>query len=123
MVNLSATSTSLLLLHDETSHAPVRDVLTYPGLDLNPPSRVVETHKPSGSDSILQTIRPNISWPNEGAKTRAHGAGTNFDKIVETATSYEGINVSLYKSRETGLKVLIADVKTPIVRNALPLPA
>jgi len=67
-------------------------------------------------------MRPHIGWANGSAKTKADGSGTNFDKIVETATSHEGINVSLYKSRETGLKVLIADVETPIVRNALPLP-
>ena len=84
--------------------------------------RVAETHEPSGSDAILHTMRPHIGWANGSAKTKADGSGTNFDKIVETATSHEGINVSLYKSRETGLKVLIADVETPIVRNALPLP-
>jgi len=85
---------------------------------LNPPSRVAEAHKPSGSDSILQTIKQQIGWENSGTKTNGDGAGTNFDKIVETTTSYEGINVSLYKSRETGLKVLIADTETPIVLNA-----
>src|SRR5205814_8391577 len=42
-------------------------------------------------------------------------ANTNFDKIAEIPTSYEGIYVSLYKSRETGLKVLIANVEVPVV--------
>jgi hypothetical protein len=40
---------------------------------------------------------------------------TNFDQIVESTTSYDGINVSMYKSRKTGLKVLVANVQVPIV--------
>ena len=42
---------------------------------------------------------------------------TNFEKVVETSTSYRGIDVTLYKSRETGLKVLIANIDSPIVRG------
>jgi hypothetical protein len=40
---------------------------------------------------------------------------TNFDQIVESTTSYDGISVSMYKSRKTGLKVLVANVQVPIV--------
>lgn len=40
---------------------------------------------------------------------------TNFYKIADTPTSYEGISVSLYKSRQTGLKVMIANVEMPLV--------
>ena len=40
---------------------------------------------------------------------------TNFDQIVESTTSYDGIIVSMYKSRKTGLKVLVANVQVPIV--------
>jgi hypothetical protein len=46
---------------------------------------------------------------------------TNFDKVVETPTSYDGIDVSLYKSRETGLKVLIANVEVPLVCPSMAL--
>ena len=49
-------------------------------------------------------------------------SNTNFDRIAETPTSFAGIDVSLYKSRETGLKVLIANVEMPIVRLACSLP-
>ena len=49
------------------------------------------------------------------ARNENGSTGTNFDKIVETSTSFDGIDVSLYKSRETGLKVLIANVEVPIV--------
>lgn len=45
----------------------------------------------------------------------SHSTSTNFDKIVQTSTSFDGIDVSLYKSRETGLKVLIANVEVPLV--------
>ena len=41
--------------------------------------------------------------------------GTNFDKVFHGPTSYEGINVTFYKSRETGLKVMVADAQIPIV--------
>jgi hypothetical protein len=68
----------------------------------------------------LQTIKQNVGWQGGNAKARDHDTGTNFDRIVKTATSYEGIDVSLYQSRETGLKVLIADVETPIVRPSVP---
>jgi hypothetical protein len=40
---------------------------------------------------------------------------TNFDRIIETSTSYDGVIVTMYKSRETGLKVLVANVEMPIV--------
>jgi hypothetical protein len=40
---------------------------------------------------------------------------TNFDRIISTPTSFDGIEVSMYKSRETGLKVLVANVEVPIV--------
>ena len=49
------------------------------------------------------------------------GTKTNFDKITEMPTSYEGINVCLYRSRETGLKVLIANVEMPLVYLTLVL--
>ena len=49
-------------------------------------------------------------------KNPMHIVGTtNFDRIVQTPTSFAGIDVSLYRSRETGLKVLIANVEMPIV--------
>src|ERR1700736_1789671 len=42
---------------------------------------------------------------------------TNFDRIITTPTSFDGIDVSMYKSRETGLKVIIANVEVPIVNG------
>jgi hypothetical protein len=90
------------------------------GLDLNIPTIRVEPPRPSGSGSILQTIKQHVGWDGGNTKARDHDTGTNFDRIIKTATSYEGIDVSLYQSRETGLKVLIADAETPIVRASLP---
>lgn len=46
---------------------------------------------------------------------------TNFDRIIETSTSYDGVAVTMYKSRETGLKVLVANVEVPIVRRLVSL--
>jgi len=73
----------------------------------------------SGLGSIAQSIKPTIGFdttPTNGQiKFNNTTTETNFDKIVETPTSYEGINVSLYKSRETGLKVFIANVEVPLV--------
>ena len=48
--------------------------------------------------------------------------GNNFDKIFHGPTSYEGINVTFYKSRETGLKVMVADAQIPIVHGYLTVP-
>ena len=73
----------------------------------------------SGFGSIAPSIETTVGFdttPANGQIKSSHTTTkTNFDKIVETDTSYEGINVSLYKSRETGLKVLIADVQVPVV--------
>lgn len=69
--------------------------------------------------AIAHSIKTALGFGNDVPQTNAHsilsGAKTNFDKIVETSTSFQGISVSLYKSRETGLKVLIANVDVPIV--------
>ena len=70
----------------------------------------------SGPGSIAESIKTSVvSDSTPAIKFGNTSTNTNFDKIVETATSYEGINVSLYKSRETGLKVLIANVEVPVV--------
>ena len=70
----------------------------------------------SGLGSIAQSIKTSPGFDSTPANDLSNTATeTNFDKIVETATSYSGINVSLYKSRETGLKVLIANVSVPVV--------
>jgi len=62
-------------------------------------------------DSFTRAISEGLFTSNHKMK-EGH---TNFDKIITTATSFDGIDVSLYKSRETGLKVLIANVEVPIV--------
>lgn len=72
-----------------------------------------EDTTPSGLGSIAESIKTTDS--TLAIKFGSTSANTNFDKIVETATSYEGINVSLYKSRETSLKVLVANVEVPVV--------
>jgi hypothetical protein len=75
-----------------------------------------EDTTPSGLGSIADSIKTTVGSDSTPAiKFSNTSANTNFDKIVETATSYEGINVSLYKSRETGLKVLVANVEIPVV--------
>ena len=52
---------------------------------------------------------------SESLNESGHDMEGGFDLIVETDTSYEGIKVSMYRSSKTGLKVLVADVDTPIV--------
>lgn len=71
----------------------------------------------SGVGSISQSIETALGFeaPHTKNQVKFNDTKTNFDKIIETSTSYEGIDVSLYKSRETGLKVLIANVEVPVV--------
>ena len=73
----------------------------------------------SGVGAIAQSIKPasnfNTAHGNSQIKFKSPIAKTNFDQVVESATSFEGISVSLYKSRETGLKVIIANVEIPVV--------
>jgi hypothetical protein len=70
-----------------------------------------------GVGSIPSSIKMGSGFDLAPAKeaNKVNGTKTNFDKIVETSTSYEGIDASLYISRETGLKVLIANVEVPVV--------
>jgi hypothetical protein len=48
-------------------------------------------------------------------------ASKSFERLAQIKTSYQDIPISLYKSRETGLSVLIADVNGPIVHGVLTL--
>lgn len=73
----------------------------------------------SDSGSFTTTIKKSLGFGLEqnsmNGVAKGQDTGTNFDQIVESSTSYDGINVSMYKSRKTGLKVMIADVQVPIV--------
>jgi hypothetical protein len=73
----------------------------------------------SDSSFIATAIKKAVGFGMEHNSVNEVGkskeTGTNFDQITESSTSYDGINVSMYKSRKTGLKVLIADVQVPIV--------
>jgi hypothetical protein len=76
----------------------------------------------NGLGNMAGTVRKALGFETDStplkSTTAIHSTATNFDKIVETNTSYDGIDVSLYKSRETGLKVLIANVEVPLVLHA-----
>jgi hypothetical protein len=69
--------------------------------------------------AIAHSIKTTLGLGNSESPANVHsphsGTTTNFDKIIEIPTSFQGIDVSLYKSRETGLKVLLANVDVPIV--------
>jgi len=73
----------------------------------------------NGVTSIAQSIKNALGFETSASpssqRPKVHEKKTNFDKIVHTSTSYDNIDVTLYKSRETGLKVLIANVEVPIV--------
>jgi hypothetical protein len=83
----------------------------------------IESHAARSEGSVISGVgsiahlKTTDEFETSSGKTRnnANELKTNFDKIVETPTSYEGIDVSLYKSRETGLKILIANVEVPVV--------
>src|SRR5271154_2393515 len=87
--------------------------------------RLVQTMKhlrqPSGDVLNGSAVRSDLagyarSVTSQDKKNPTHLVGTtNFDRIAQTPTSFAGIDVSLYRSRETGLKVLIANVEMPIV--------
>ena len=67
----------------------------------------------AGFGTIAQS--PGFESTHANGPIKFNTANTNFAKIAEIPSSYEGIHVSLYKSRETGLKVLIANVEVPVV--------
>lgn len=73
----------------------------------------------NGLGDLAGTVKKALGFETNSAPLKSSqtspSAATNFDKVVETSTSYDGIDVSLYKSRETGLKVLIANVEIPLV--------
>jgi hypothetical protein len=72
-------------------------------------SSEILTSTNAGPGLVDNASKHRISTPEDGK--------TNFDKIVEMDTSFEGINVCLYQSRETGLKVMVANVEGPIVSD------
>ena len=83
--------------------------------------RLVQTLKhlrQQSEDSLNGSVNGDLGFGRSASdKHFKHvTSNTNFDRITETPTSFAGIDVSLYKSRETGLKVLIANVEMPIVR-------
>jgi hypothetical protein len=53
---------------------------------------------------------------NNATPRHDHGSPTNFDRIITSDTLYEGITVTVYKSRETGLQVMFGHVEVPLVR-------
>lgn len=65
--------------------------------------------------AIKKAVGLGMEYNSVNEVDKSKETGTNFDQIFEPTTSYDGINVSMYKSRKTGLKVLIADVQVPIV--------
>ena len=77
----------------------------------------------NGHGNMAGTVKKAFGFESTSTPLKSDNAipstATNFDRIVETKTSYDGINVSLYKSRETGLKILIADVEIPLVHPFL----
>lgn len=84
---------------------------------MNVPARTGPPN-PIQRTSLFGSPNTKFGPANSDPEAAEGGSGTNFDKIVGTETAYDGISVSLYKSRETGLKVLIADVETPIVLSS-----
>src|SRR5271170_7286197 len=87
--------------------------------------RLVQTLKhlrqPSG-DILNGSVHGDLAVAGYARSVSSHDRNpsqlvgtTNFDRIAQTPTSFAGIDVSLYRSRETGLKVLIANVEMPIV--------
>jgi len=84
--------------------------------------RLVQTLKhlrQQSEDSPNGSVNGDLGFAGRSASDKHFkhvNSNTNFDRITETPTSFAGIDVSLYKSRETGLKVLIANVEMPIVR-------
>lgn len=84
--------------------------------------RLVQTLKhlrQSSGDVLNGSIHGDLGYGRNVSSEDKHpldlAGNTNFDRIVQTPTSFTGIDVSLYRSRETGLKVLIANVEMPIV--------
>jgi hypothetical protein len=82
--------------------------------------RLVQTLKhlrQQSEDSPNGSVNGDLEFGRRpsGKQTKHVNSNTNFDRITETPTPFTGIDVSLYKSRETGLKVLIANVEMPIV--------
>jgi len=74
-------------------------------------------------DSTFPSEKVNGFTPvHEGNGIREAEVETNFDKIFHGPTSYEGIDITFYKSRETGLKVMVADAQIPIVHGYLTVP-
>lgn len=73
----------------------------------------------NGLGNMTGTVKKAFGFEGSSTPLKPDNAipstATNFDKIVETKTSYDGIDVSLYQSRETGLRILIADVEVPLV--------
>lgn len=73
----------------------------------------------SGLESFVHSVQGTLGLTSQSKPESQHAKfdfkKTNFDKIVETSTSYQGIDVTVYKSRETGLKVFIANIDSPIV--------
>lgn len=51
-----------------------------------------------------------------------HYMENNFDLVMETNTSYDGVDVSMYKSSRTGLRVFVGGMDVPIVPSLHPLP-
>ena len=82
-------------------------------------TQLTSSEEPLSSDGATGATSNALAFgDNTASKHRASKAEdgkTNFDKIIDTDTSFERIHVSLYKSRETGLKVMVADVEVPIV--------
>jgi hypothetical protein len=66
--------------------------------------------------------RGPLTHTENGSSQSGAEDGTNFEKIFHGPTSYEGIKVTFYKSRETGLKVMVADAQIPIVHGYLTVP-
>jgi len=82
--------------------------------------RLVQTLKhlrPESGDTPNGSVTGDLGFGRSasGKQTKYVNSNTNFDRIIETPTSFAGVGVSFYKSRETGLKVLIANVEVPIV--------
>jgi hypothetical protein len=83
---------------------------------------IIDHQRVSSEDTVIgaggalsTTLAFEANSTSSFRKSKLNDTRTNFDEIIETATSFEGISVSLYKSRETGLKVLLANVEVPIV--------